>query len=506
MRFAERGLSPVKASLIGLAVLIVASYFIFAKALPFRHHYTVHAVVSSSNLLAPGSPVRIGGVDVGKVTGIGRYGRTSLGELTLQIDAPGRPLGTDATLKIRPRLFLEGNFYVELSPGSPSAPALRDGGTIPLSHTAEPVQLDQLLDAFPAATRHQLQSALQGLGVAFDTSPTLAEDAQLDPAVRGLTGAQAINKTFDTSAASLRDSALVSDALTGPGRHQLAHVISGFGRASAGLAAADGRLSALVSEFDRTMQATASQAQALRQTVAELGPTAAHANTAFAALDRALPGTARFANHLARGLPQLPATITAAYPWLAQAGPLLSRSELRGLLEELAPASGDLAKLTHSEISFLPQIDQFDRCMTGVFLPTGNIVVGDGPLSSGVPNYQEFFYTMVGQAAEGQTADGNGNLLRVATAAGPNLIESGQTNYYGNQATGFGLAPFQPLRTRPAYPNQVPPLRRDKPCYTQPIPDVNGPASVGAADGSHPNGTPPPVPNDPALKIPGGAQ
>ncbi len=187
MRFAEHGLSPVKASLIGLVVLIVASYFIFTKAMPFRHHYTVHAVVRSSNLIAPGSPVRIGGVDAGKVTGIGRYRDSNLGELTMQIDRSGRPIGTDATLKIRPRLFLEGNFYVDLSPGSPSTPTLRDGGTIPLSQTANPVQLDQLLDAFPANTRHELQRALQGLGVALDTTPTAAQDAQLDPAVRGLT-------------------------------------------------------------------------------------------------------------------------------------------------------------------------------------------------------------------------------------------------------------------------------------------------------------------------------
>jgi phospholipid/cholesterol/gamma-HCH transport system substrate-binding protein len=504
MRFAERGLSPVKASLIGLVVLILASYFIFTKAIPFRHHYTIHAVVQSSNLLAPGSPVRIGGVDVGKVTGIGRYRNTSLGELTMQIDSSGRPIGTDATLKIRPRLFLEGNFYVDLSPGSPSAPELRDGGTLPLAQTSDPVQLDQLLDAFPADTRHELQSALQGLGVALDTTPTAAQDAQLDPAVRGLTGAQAINQTFDTSAASLRDSALDSDALTGPTRHQLAQVIAGFAHASAGLAAADGKLAGLVSEFDQTMQATAAEAGPLRQTVAELGPTARSANTAFSALDQAMPATARYSSDLARGLPELPATISAAYPWLDQAGPLFSTAELRGLLEQLAPASDDLAKLTHSERQFLPQIDAFDRCMTKVFLPTGNIVVNDGPLSSGVPNYQEFWYTMVGQSAEGQTSDGNGNLLRVGTPGGAVQVESGQTNYYGNEDTGFAMAPFPPLRTRPAYPNSVPPLRRDVPCYTQPIPDVNGPASIGPPDGANADGAPPPVPNDPALRIPTG--
>jgi phospholipid/cholesterol/gamma-HCH transport system substrate-binding protein len=501
MRWAERGLSPVKSSLLGFVLLVVASFFIFTKQLPFTHHYTIHAAVRSSNLLAPGSPVRIGGVDIGKVASIGRYRDTNLGDVTMQIDT-GQEIHRDATIAIRPRLFLEGNFYVQLSPGTPSAPRLRDGGTIPLEHTSVPVQIDQLFDALPADTRHQLQVALQGFGQALDTTPNAAENLRLDPAVRGLTGAQAINKTFDTSVQSLRDSGMVSDALTGPGGDQLSRVVSGFARASKGLARADGQLTALISDFDRTMRATAAQHQALGQTVRILGPTARNANTAFAALDAAFPPTEQFSDQLATGLPQLPPTITTAYPWLAQAGPLFSEAELRGLLRELAPASGALAQLTHNELQFLPKIDAFNRCMTGVFLPTGNLVVGDGRLSGGVPNYQEFWYSMVAQAAEGQGADGNGNFLRIGAAGGPYTVESGQTNYYGKDDTAFAQMPAPPLATRPAYPNRVPPLQRSRPCYTQPIPNINGPASIGPADGSRPNAPRPPIPQDPAQSSP----
>ena len=48
----------------------------------------------------------------------------------MQIHDNGLPLHTDATAKIRPRIFLEGNFFVDLKPGSPSAPKLDDGDTI----------------------------------------------------------------------------------------------------------------------------------------------------------------------------------------------------------------------------------------------------------------------------------------------------------------------------------------------------------------------------------------
>jgi virulence factor Mce-like protein len=504
MRWAQRGISPIKASLLGIAVLLIVSYFIFAKQLPFTPRYTVKAVVASSNLLAPGSPVRIGGVDVGKVTSVGRYGNTDLGQVTMEIDDGGRPIHADATIRIRPRLFLEGNFYVELTPGTPRAPDLPDGGTIPARDTSDPVQIDQVLDALPADIRLRLQQAVQGFGDALDTKPTAADNARQDAAVRGLTGGQAINRTLDTSAASLRDSAIVSGALTGPTGRQLSQTISGFSRASAGLARADGQLGALVSEFDRTMQATAAQQQALAQTVRELGPTAQNASAAFGALDRAFPPSEQFANALATSLPRLPATITAAYPWLAQARPLLSEAELRGLLRQLAPASGDLAKLTHAELRFLPQIDAFDRCIAKVFLPTGNLVVPDGSLSTGSPNYQEFWYAMVAQAAEGQGADGNGNFLRIGASGGPYSVESGQTNYYGNLDTGFAQMPAPPLRTRPAYPNRVPPLQRAVPCYTQPVPNLNAAASTGPADGSHPGAPAPRVPNDPSAKIPSG--
>ena len=81
----------------------------------------------------------------------------------MEIDGSGRPVKSDATLKIRPRLFLEGGFYVDLKPGSPSAPELKDGGTIPLPQTAVPVQFNQVLNTLvvvevglhsKAASRH----------------------------------------------------------------------------------------------------------------------------------------------------------------------------------------------------------------------------------------------------------------------------------------------------------------------------------------------------------------
>src|SRR5690349_25060093 len=56
--------------LLGLAGAIVIAalvYLTFAQRLPFTHRYQVTAIVKSSNGLRKNSPVRIAGVDVGKV-------------------------------------------------------------------------------------------------------------------------------------------------------------------------------------------------------------------------------------------------------------------------------------------------------------------------------------------------------------------------------------------------------------------------------------------------------
>jgi phospholipid/cholesterol/gamma-HCH transport system substrate-binding protein len=499
MRRVHPGISALRAGLIAIALISVTTYFVFTKSVPLRHHYEIRAVVQNTNLLKPRSPVRIAGVNVGQIASVGRYKHTDLGLITMRIDAQGRPVHSDATLKIRPRLFLEGNFYVDLKPGTPGAPELRDRGLIPLTHTARAVQLDQVLSALSSDTRHSLQQAVQGFGAALGGAPTAADDAAHDPAVRGLTGGQALNQSLRSSPQALRDSAIVADALRGTRAHDLSRTVAGFARAGSTLADNEADLAALVGHFDQTMSALASQAPALARTVSLLGPTATNAKAGFAALGAAIPATRRFARDLAPSVAQTPATITAADPWLAQAKPLLSRPELGGLLHQLRPATGQLARLGHATRQFLPRIDAFNRCVTNVILPTGNINVDDGPFSAGVENYKEFWTAMTGQAGEVQGFDGNGPYLRLSAAGGGSTLRTGQTNY--SHSSLFANPSLPPLRTRPAYPNKLVPLRRDIPCATQPVPDVNGPASSGPADGSDPNAPAPPVVDEPGVKL-----
>jgi ABC-type transporter Mla subunit MlaD len=498
MRHGQKlGMSPLRAGLLTLALLLIGCFFAFTKKVPFRHHFTLTAVVKNSNLVAPGSPVRIAGVTVGKVSQVGRYRDTDLSQITFQVDKGGLPIHRDATLKIRPRLFLEGNFYVDVQPGTPSAPALGDGDLIPVTQTSQPVQIDQILTALQTNTRADLQEAIKGLGGGFGSKPSAADDAQQDPMVRGLTGGEALNKGLTTAPQALTGVAKVTTGLLGTERHDLRRTIDGLGRAAAGLAEHEDDLTALVTHLNSTMSTVAARAAEVSAAVDQLGPTAQAADGAFAHLRTAAAPTATFARDLASSVPELPATIKASRPWLAQAGQLLSQEELGGLLDDLQPGTQDLARLGKATKDWLPKITNFNKCITKVILPTGNVKVDDGELSADVENYKEFWYAMVGQNGEGQTFDGNGTMLRLSAAGGAVPLRSGQTNISGDtkgqHESYFANATLPPLRTRPAFSGKLPPINRDTPCYLQPVPDVNGAGATGPADGARPNATAPAV-------------
>ena len=58
-----------------------------------------------------------------------------MSRVTMDIKEEGLPLHNDLTLKVRSRLFLEGNYFVELRPGTPNAPELELGrGDRPRPH------------------------------------------------------------------------------------------------------------------------------------------------------------------------------------------------------------------------------------------------------------------------------------------------------------------------------------------------------------------------------------
>ena len=276
-----------------LVVACIGVFFGFTKHIPFTHGFRVKAVFESSNSIRKNSPVRIAGVNVGKVTKVEGKPGSDAAVVTMEINGKGLPIHKDATMKIRPRIFLEGNFFVDVTPGTPSAPTIDDGDTIPMTQTATPVQLDQVLSALQSDTRTSLQKTLDGLGTGLTYKPSKAQDTDADPSARGESAGQSLNDAIRYGERSLKGTAIVADAFLGTEDHDLSRLIDGLSRTTEGLGRNEAQLKDLVTNFNTTVAATASQAANLRASIRLLGPTLQNADRALDSLNAVVPQHAR---------------------------------------------------------------------------------------------------------------------------------------------------------------------------------------------------------------------
>jgi phospholipid/cholesterol/gamma-HCH transport system substrate-binding protein len=478
--------NPVRFGAVLLLVIAVAIYFGFTKHVPFTHGFRMKAVFTSAQNIAPQSPVRIAGVTVGQVTSIQREGH--VGVVTMEISEDGLPIHRDALMKIRPRLFLEGDWYVELQPGSPSSPTISSGYTIPITQTAVPVQIDQLLDALNTNTRANLQSVLQNYGEALTHKPTSAEDVTQTPEVQGLTAAEALKDAARHGLGALRGGAIVQQAFGGVEAHDISKLVAGLNETSKQLNTNEQALGEWVEHFNTTLGAVASQSSSLKAAVAQL-PGAVHSLTrGFTALHRTEKPFTSFANALTPGVAETASTVAAALPWISQVKALLKPDELGGVATSLSEASPHLASLIGGQQQLFGQTDEFSKCLTKVFYPAGETKLQDGAATTGADAYKEFFYMLAGFAGAGQNFDGNGAFSRFLAGGGGHTLVSGTTSLVGvKSAPGSKLiarATLSPEGTRPRFPSTEPPYKPLVPCSTQQVPNLNGPLAQGPADGA----------------------
>jgi phospholipid/cholesterol/gamma-HCH transport system substrate-binding protein len=467
-----------------ILVFTIGPYLAFTKHIPFTSYgYELKATFTNSANIALKSPVRIAGVEVGKVIKTERHGDATT--VVFTVDGDGRPIHKDAFATIRPRIFLEGNFFVELDPGSPSSPELGSGGTIPVSHTSTAVQIDEVLTALQSPVRADLGRLLEDYGKALTHEPTPAEDLDQLPMVHGLSGGQALNKTFEFGGEAGKYSSQVTQALTGTQKHDLAKLIAGSGRTFAAFSHDQAALQGLIDNFNVFTGALANQSENLESTVRELAPTLKTAHTSLVSLDKSLPPLRTYAIELRPAVAELPGLISSSKPWLAQVRPLLSGKEAGGTAKLLAEATPGLtgAAQAGKEVT-LPQINQLSLCTSKVLVPTGNQTIDD-QFSTGGPNYREFFYTLTNFAGAAGNFDGNGPYLRAQVGGGPILV--GEPNPEGNLESdkiNYAHVYENPLGTQPQLGGQ-PEFKPEVRCDTQPVPDVNGPLSkVGPASPS----------------------
>ena len=149
--------SPVAVGLIVLAVIAVGVYLGFTKDIPFTQGFQVKAVFESANSIRPNSPVRIAGVNVGKVKKIEPHEDTDAAVVRWRSQAGAAdPQGRDGE---DPAAHLpRGQLLRRPRAGHAGRAELDDGDTIPVTQTSTPVQLDQVLTALQNDTREDLKT------------------------------------------------------------------------------------------------------------------------------------------------------------------------------------------------------------------------------------------------------------------------------------------------------------------------------------------------------------
>lgn len=447
--------SPVLAGVITVLVLsLVSGAILFKDALPGRGGTELNAVVEDLGALKSGAPVRVAGVNVGKVTGIDAGpGRMSTIRMTLNDEAP--TVRRDAELKIRPRIFLEGNFLVDLHPGTPGRDAMPAGGTISASRTTLAVQIDRVIGTLDHPTRERVQQAIRGYGGGISGDATVA----------------AMRRLIADAPPSLRSSAIVSDASRGQQPGDLASLVDDLGELSEAIAPHAGDLEAAVRGIDRTFGAFAAQQAALRQVVARLPGTLGRSDRLSAAMDRALPPVRRLADALTPGVRELPETIALTRPWARAMTRLASQPALGGWVRDMRAAVPDLVGFAEDATESAPGTEEVARCVADVLVPAGNKKIEDGRFTHGVENYKSYFYGLVGANGESQNFTGTGISSRIGIGLGPSLLQFGTDSTIGRIIKG--APPAGSFGVRPIRPARRPPFRDDVACSTQPVPEPN---------------------------------
>jgi phospholipid/cholesterol/gamma-HCH transport system substrate-binding protein len=457
----RKGISTFTAGIIGIVVVVALSYLAFTKfANPFANPFTVHATFSSVSGLRPDSLVRIAGVNVGKVQSISplpscrpgsqNFPQCSAADVTMTIDQQGLPLHTDATFHIRPRIFLEGNFFVDVSPGTPDAPRAPDGYTFPIQQGIEPVQLDQVLTSLQANTRKNLQILLRQYGIGVKQ------------------GGPGYNASIQYWLPAYKYSSIVAHDALGIRPNDLSNWIASQAAVAGALDANPPALQSLITDFNTTAGAFARQNVALQNAVAELPRTLSAAIPAFNALNAAFPPVRALARTLIPGVVSLGPTIDASLPLIGQLRQLVQPSELGGLASDLSVTVPALARLTTETIPLMRDgVRPTSSCLATVVHPWSQLKLKDPHFnaSNGFPSrkaYVEAVDYLPGLAGESRNFDANGSYIRVLFTAG--------SLTYSLQPDAFGQAVAPLVATQPTLPpgDRRPPLEPNVPCETQP--------------------------------------
>lgn len=306
------------------------------------HQYRVE--LADAGQLVKGDLVRVGGVQVGLVRGVG-LGAADRAIIDIDIDSDYGPLHQGSIVTIRaPGLTSVASRYVDVSPAPGFKPTLDEGATLPIDKTTSIVEIDQLFNTLEPKTRKGLAAWIKGSADWYEGKELEANRSapELPKALSGLRGLAAqITRDDDvfrdflvtTSQAmgTLSDHRTELTALVGNARTSARSLSADTSSLSSALtqlppALRQGRrtmiaLRPAIDDLERLADATGPATRELTPFLAQLRPVAERAVPTFARLRAMLaqPGKSNDLLDAMRDLPPLAALVEQTFPNAKQA-------------------------------------------------------------------------------------------------------------------------------------------------------------------------------------------
>ena len=344
--------------------------------------------------------VRIAGVKVGRIGDVERSGDDVRIELVLFEDFT---IHDDARVEMRPHTLFEGSSFVDLSPGSPSAPVIQPEDTIPIEQTSNYVTLDEALRVL----RPEIRTSLRELA-------DVGAKTLRGPAIAG------VQRTLRGSPALTRALGPAARAAQGEGRVELAGAIDGMAQTTDAVASREEDLVPLVRGLEGTAAGLGVDGGApLDAALAALPPALRELNAAAPPLTALVDRLDRLSVEITPALPDLALALAATTPVVERAIPVLRRAtplirDTRLLATRLAAAKGGL--LDYLELLPRP-LAKFDRALEIVNAPTVHGAPAYRQLVAG--GFTSLDAAFRGYQTEAQNPNAPGHALRVGTYVGP---------------------------------------------------------------------------------------
>jgi phospholipid/cholesterol/gamma-HCH transport system substrate-binding protein len=308
--------------------------FPFLQSAPFKlkaELATAQAVVAGQ-----GQTVRVAGVRIGDIGGVSlKNGRAIV---TMDLDPEYKGLiHTDATALLRPKTGLK-DMFLEINPGSNSAPAAKANWTMPIRNTLPDINPDEIFSALDVDTRDYLKLLVNGAGRGLQGRGNDLQDVfrRFEPTHRDLARVSQAVATRRTNLRRLINSLNLLNGELASRHTDVSQLIGTSATVFRAFASEDANISRAVADFPAALRQTTGTLGKVQTYANVLAPTAEHLRPAVRALNTANHAIIPFAKETA------PILRTQIRPFVRDARPVVR--DLRPAAQNLAAATPDLTK------------------------------------------------------------------------------------------------------------------------------------------------------------------